>query len=466
MIALIPMNKLLFLTLLFAILIPATGFPQDPPSLGDIARQYREKKDVSESSSEQSTSQTQNSRRVQLQGQLDVSKLDPDNYMSYVVRLFAAQDFDALDRLAASERAGKTRFVGGGWRLYTLYLSLDTPTAGNPQDADYLDIIHSLERWKSTKPESITPRVALAETYLNYAWHARGSGYAGDVTKGGWQSFGERIDLAKRILAEAFQLKEKCPEWYVPMQQIAMAEGWDKDHENVLMNKAVSYEPDYYYYYQAHARYLLPKWNGEPGDVERFAEETANKLGGERGDFIYYKIADEVTCECEDSPNLSWPRIQKGYAVLTKRYGESLMLMNKLAFLAVHYQDVQVAQQTFAKIGDRDDLTVWGSESYFQQCKQWAADKSHYQVSQDYNARITVEFLNKYAKTVATCATNAGLNPPNFNLFLQLAENGSVEKVITAPAIKDCVSEKLQTAVLSPPPSAHYGVPINVRMAP
>lgn len=457
----LPMNKAItaLTSLLF---ITAIVLGQDSVPLGDIARQLRAKKNVAESTSVQPAAKPQS----QTPAQLDVSKLDPDNYTTYVRRLFLAENFAELDRLAASERAGKTRFVGGGWRLYTLYLCLSTPEESDPQDADYVAIMKRLERWKDSRQQSITPRVALADAYLNYAWYARGSGTGDEVSENGWQLFQERIESAKKVLAEAYELKEKCPQWYVLMQTIAMADGWDKDHEAALLAKAVSYEPNYYYYYQRHARYLLPQWSGEPGDTEQFAEDSANKIGGKQGDLLYYKIADEVVCSCEDSPKLSWARIQKGYSALKEQYGEGLMMMNKLGFLAIHYQDVQVAQQILAKIGDHPDLKIWGSQAYFEQCRQWASMMSQNHEALDYNAKVTVEFLNKYAKTVTTCVTDAGLSTPSFTVFLQLSDHGSIERVMAAPAINDCVSKKLQAATLTPPPSAHYGIPINVSMTP
>ena len=357
--------------------ITAIVLGQNSSSLGDIARQFRAKKNVADATSAQPATKPQS----QGQAQLDISNLDPYNYVTYVRTLFLAEDFAELDRLAASERVGKTRFVGGGWRLYSLYLSLSTPSESAPQDADYVAIIKRLERWKDSRPQSITPRVALADAYLNYAWYARGSGNGNEVSGNGWQLFQERIDSAKKVLAVAYELKEKCPQWYVPMQTIAMAESWDKDHEAALLAKAVSFEPNYHYYYQRHARYLLPQWSGEPGDTERFAEDTANKVGGKQGDLLYYKIAEEVVCSCEDSPKLSWARIQKGYAALKEQYGEGSIMMNKLGFLAIHYQDVQVAQEVFAKIGDHPDLKIWGSQAYFEQCRQWASAMAHNQAS-------------------------------------------------------------------------------------
>ena len=108
----------------------------------------------------------------------------------------------------------------------------------------------------STKPSSVTARIALAGAYANYAWEARGSDYADTVTKNGWKLFAQPIDKAKEILEEASTLKAKCPHWYVVMQRVALAESWDLARATALLDQAVAFEPDYYYYYRAHAGYL------------------------------------------------------------------------------------------------------------------------------------------------------------------------------------------------------------------
>ena len=219
--------------------------------------------------------------------------------------------------------------------------------------------------------------MALAEAYTNYAWEARGRGYANQVTAEGWNQFGHGVQAAREILEQASGLKEKCPQWYRSMQSVALAQGWSLKDETALLQKAVAFEADYYYYYQGHARYLLPKWHGEPGDVERFAEQAANRIGGARGDAVYYKIAAEVTCECEGAPTLSWPRIQKGFAALKGQYGTSAPLLNDYARMAVHYRDAAVAKQTFLKIGDDWDPGVWGTEEFFQSSRAWASASSN-----------------------------------------------------------------------------------------
>ena len=48
-------------------------------------------------------------------------------------------------------------------------------------------------RWEAAFPESPIRPVAEPSAWIDYAWQARGSGWARTVTDEGWQRFAERL---------------------------------------------------------------------------------------------------------------------------------------------------------------------------------------------------------------------------------------------------------------------------------
>jgi hypothetical protein len=141
-------------------------------------------------------------------------------------------------------------------------------------------------------PQSTTAPIALADSYIAYAWDARGDGTADTVSDSGWKLFAEHMAKAKTILvdASASAKAKNCPEWYAAMLGVAQGQSWDLDQTTALFEQAVASEPAYQYYYRAYANILLPQWSGEEGDAARFAEESANRIGGEAGDALYFLI--------------------------------------------------------------------------------------------------------------------------------------------------------------------------------
>jgi hypothetical protein len=151
------------------------------------------------------------------------------NYKSTIARLLKEQKFQELDCLADRARSGKERFPGGDWNLHTLYGGLYSPnqypvihTTGEEWNT-YLQL---LQKWVTARPKSVTGRVALARSYLNYAYDASGEGSSNTVSDSGWKLFAARTAEGKRILDAAKALSTTCPEWYVGMLLVAQNQGW------------------------------------------------------------------------------------------------------------------------------------------------------------------------------------------------------------------------------------------------
>jgi hypothetical protein len=232
-----------------------------------------------------------------------------------------------------------------------------------------------LNAWIAARPQSITPRVALAGVYLKYAWAARGAGYAETVTPEGWRLFAERAAQAKRVLDDAANITPMCPEWYEKMQTVALAQDWDKARAAALFEQAIRFEPDYLYFYKSHALYLLPKWDGDESDGATFAQQSADRLGGREGDYIYFQIGMVVLSakSGEHGAGLDWARLQRGYQAERELYRKNPNFdTNQLAFFAWRFQDRATAKQAFAQLGDKWSKAVWKKRERYDEARKWA----------------------------------------------------------------------------------------------
>ena len=276
-----------------------------------------------------------------LNGDLSVDIHALQNLMNTAARILTEGNFVKLDCLADHARSGKERLPGGLWKIHALYQGLRQPFVYpvHATQEDWTRLLQRLQQWAQARPQSITARVALALAYLVYAHDARGGGDANTVTESGWKLFGERTAKARRILEEASKLPSKCPEWYVAMQMVSLNQNWSVREARALFEEANKFEPEYYTYARNLALFLLPKWHGAAGDTEKFVQEIADRIGGDKGDILYFQIAaaDYVICGCddEDDPKLSWERIKRGFEASEKHYGVSML--NRIAYLASHF---------------------------------------------------------------------------------------------------------------------------------
>jgi len=392
------------------------------------------------------------------------------NYQKALGQVLAEDRFDDLDCLADSLRQNKTTFPSGVWKLRALYWGISEPQ-GHATPEDWTEFLDRLNRWITAKPNSITARVALAKAYAAYAWVARGQDSADSVTANGWKQFSGRTSQAKQVLDDASKLTGKCPEWYFAMQQVAMAQQWDKTQAVNLLQQAIAFEPTYYAYYRRHADYPQPMWFGKEGEAAKFAALSADRVGGENGDVLYFQMASNI-CHCDEEPlveQMSWPRIQKGFAALEQQNGPSISNLNLLAYMALKIADPAVAEDAFKRIGDRRDADVFQDQSYFDESKTWATQVAptfrwHQQVvdlagkatqtpaGRQYNET----FEKQFSGPLQQCVQGAPADLGKFEILVSINQDGVINYLQSPEALIKCLHPFYGKAVTVPPASPYW----------
>jgi len=352
-------------------------------SQGDLAPELRGNKKVENPCPPEKPCDQSKALAPLLPGQ--VAETEPQ-YRAEIQPLIANSQFDTLEEAAGRARSSKERVTGGAWKLYLFFEVVSTPATGDrATEWEWTYRLAQLEKWVAARPQSITARVALAQAYLGYAWFARGGGFADTVSKSDWELFGTRLGQAANTLKEAQNLSAQCPHFYYVTQGLARAQGWPLEAMREAFERAIAFEPSYYHYYRDFAFTLLPKWYGGEGDAEAFAEESARRIGGREGDFVYFEIASLIYCQCgtpPEHPSLSWPKIQKGFAVMEEKYGATMLKINRFASLAYLYKDREVAKRALERVGPDWEISAWGKRSTFDQARAWAQPEVEKALSQ------------------------------------------------------------------------------------
>jgi hypothetical protein len=415
--------------------------------------------------------------RLNVDPSADVRALS--DYRKGIYLLLKSRRFDQLDCLADSARSQREMFPGGIWKLHTMYLGLQTPPL-HPTQQDWNRHMSLVREWVSAKPKSITARIALAESYVSYGWDARGNGFSDSVSNSGWKLFDQRVSQAVQVLKGARGLPKKCPEGYVAMQQVALAQGWRPNTKKALLEEAVQFEPAYYYYYRGYATSILPKWDGHEGDAEQFLKIAADHVAGDAGDILYFQVAAYLACcQTDEQLKLSWPRIQKGFRALERASGPALENTNYLARLASIYQDPLVANRMFIRIGEQWSEEIWRTSTYFESVKQWATQMSSTMQKQNQEEEaaeanlLTVEGQRYKAaidrtieSVIPECIKENGVQTGNFEMLFHIQKDGMIGTVTTVGInrVGFCVMQKIQTtgsqnrAAFPPPPKPDYWV--------
>lgn len=287
-------------------------------------------------------------------------------------KLFEERRFEELEKLAAELRAGKTLFRDGSWKIREFYKSFECADEEPAKAWKAVERIH--EEWIAAKPASITAQVAQANFLVNYAWFARGSGYASTVSERENFSFEKRLEAALQVLKNSRSFPEKDPIWWQIGLKVALGQGWPAKAFDELLDEAVAFEPQFYGYDFQRAYSLLPRWYGEPGDWETYAMEAAERKGG-LGAEIYARIVIGLLPfhgQIFRESKASWPKTKEGLQQLRKKYPDSLELVNHAALLATMACDQAYAKEMFELLGDTYLPSVFPKRTSFAHYRNWA----------------------------------------------------------------------------------------------
>lgn len=487
-------NRRLITTLSAFVLCAPMLYGQDAPSLGDIARRVRADKSKTPSAAAPaaaSAPDVQDLARLRNEAaarDADANLHQLQRYEENIRVLFNLENFEKIDQLADTARATRSRLTGGFWTIHILYQPLMSPPADSPTDSEWQLHLDRLNRWLTQRPNSITARVALAGAYVGYAWSARGNGMSDSVTENGWKLFNERLDTAGKVLADAFALPDKCPEWFLTMLRVVQYQQRSRQMQDAMFEKATAFEPDYQYYYRARAEMLLPQWDGEEGEMAVFAGKVADRIGGKKGDMIYYEIASFVNCFCDSEKHphgLAWPRIKSGYTAVEEQYGASLVKMNQMAKFAAAAGDGPFAHELFERIGQNWDQDTWHDRKTFEGIRAWAGFSEIAKESQagpkkaeanlktpaglKFSDEVNKIFQARYGEILKSCQVLLGDSSfTPFDLALELGATGIVEQVVMLPMsrVSMCLADKASKDHFPPPPQPSYWVKVGIHSLP
>jgi hypothetical protein len=153
-------------------------------------------------------------------------------------------------------------------------------------------------------------------------------------------------------------------------------EKWIAKYE-VNFQKGIKADPNFLPIYYAKVVYLLPRWHGKPGDVERFAEEAADHRGGEDGDMLYMFIVRRLAeadgkANVFDYAEISWPRMKRGFEARVKNPRNRNLEMNHYCYFACLKNERSTAKRLFEEIGSQWRKEAWGNQGVFEQWRKWA----------------------------------------------------------------------------------------------
>lgn len=251
---------------------------------------------------------------------------DRQQVRDQVVKLWSAEDYVGLDKLAKQLRVSPDENVRGEWKVHELYDAITSPAEHS--DAKFHKLVERCAAWSAKMPAAVTPHVIAAIAWRDYAWKARGSGWANSVTEEGWKLFRERLEKAQAEVDAAMKCTERCPYQFSSAQRVALGRSMEKPDYEKLVATGLKQYPSFTPIYNAQAWYLQPRWFGEDDEWTEVAQRECDKLGATAGDIMYARIVWSLMSTYDDGTifteaHADRARTQRGFAALRKQFPNS-----------------------------------------------------------------------------------------------------------------------------------------------
>lgn len=133
---------------------------------------------------------------------------------------------------------------------------------------------HLLELWRKEEP-GYAGCLRRGQLLIEWAWDARGSGWANTVTPEGARLFLQRLQEAQRELEQAVRINPSGWVAHSRLLTVARGLGLPRDFMEDHFRRAVKLRPRYLPVYEAKMQCLQPRWGGTPEELIEFGRECA-----------------------------------------------------------------------------------------------------------------------------------------------------------------------------------------------
>jgi membrane associated rhomboid family serine protease len=228
--------------------------------------------------------------------------------------------------------------------------------------------------WRRRAKSSTMADLVEAIIFTEWAWSARGVGFANSVSSQNMAVYTYRTQMAAAALDDLADRAADNPLWYRLSLDVGLDQSKDKDKLREIFDQGLAKAPGYRPLYRAMLRALMPRWGGTYEDVDKFINQiyaqTAKERGYERYAELYSTYAglegDELNLFA-DTPAF-WSGMNTGYLGLLKRYPKSDAVLNSFANFACRADDKVTYNRLRGVVGTRLSSTAWSTKYSIEAC--------------------------------------------------------------------------------------------------
>jgi hypothetical protein len=212
--------------------------------------------------------------------------------------------------------------------------------------------------------------LALADGYIMYG--GRAIDFGGDAT-----AAAQGYHIAEGLLDKAEKLPGQVGELCLARLRVAIQLGHPWADLDKLLRRALEVVPAWREPIKEIAWHLLPERSGQPGELEKFADEAAELTKPQQGSYGYARVVETASIAYGEKVfhvfRFSWPKTRQAMDDAMQRYPHSQSLLNSCCFLACVAGDRAKAHELFQSIGQgKVDPNAWQERRIREYWRKWA----------------------------------------------------------------------------------------------
>ena len=276
--------------------------------------------------------------------------------------LLAAKNYDELERISRELRIHPGKYRNGRGRDWRFYWTPLSANSNEMQEEDFERSFKAVEGWLKAVPDSVSARLAMAHLWHKYAFFARGDEITEAIPEKQLEMFATRNQKAAEFLDEIAKQPSDIDNVYRRLR-LEIAKGLGKKPDVQLVYDALKSDPLNMELVHGMTICLLPRWFGEPGELETFADEVVRRTEKSCGNFQYITVVlatKEILKEYVlQTHQFDLAKIREGFLDVQKTYPQAREYLDDEAQLQYLSGDVAGAISTLQKIGDQPNLDSW-----------------------------------------------------------------------------------------------------------
>lgn len=287
-------------------------------------------------------------------------------------RLFLSEEYERLNETLSRQSGNLDDLPGGGSSLLASIAGLrDLVGQGSGTVEGYLA---SLAAWRHAVPDSPFPDIVEVLLYNEWAWNARGHGFANQISQQAWAQFQFRNELAWSALQNMQQNGRDNPLfcYYTLLLEHDRSAGLEQMRSS--FDRCIQRFPRDAGFSRTMLRALMPRWGGSLEKVADFIKEMS-RLDQPPGRpelyaRLYWVYADleQDQVEIFKAALAEWQVMQAGFEKLLERHPGSDVILNGYARFACEAGDGETYWRLKPEVLRRMSATAWSRKTTVADC--------------------------------------------------------------------------------------------------